>query len=84
MIEYYINGDRLGNVVQSDLGVRVHQTLKTSVQVQQAVRKTNGMLSFIARGFEYSSMDVFLQIYRASERPHQGEIAATGPVFTGI
>ena len=39
--------------------------LKVSMQVQQAVKKANGMLAFIARGFEYRSRGVLLQLYRA-------------------
>ena len=46
------------------------QSLKVSVQVQQAVKKANGMLAFIARGFEYRDRDVLLQLYRALVRPH--------------
>jgi len=56
--------------VQRDLGVLVHQSLKVSMQVQQAVKKTNGMLAFIARGFEYRNRDVLLQLERALVRPH--------------
>lgn len=51
MGEYYLNGNRFGNVdVCRCLGVLVHQTLKASVQVQHTVIKTNGMLAFIVRG----------------------------------
>ena len=56
--------------MQRDLGVLVHQSLKVSMQVQQAVKKANGMLAFIARGFEYRSRDVLLQLCRALLRPH--------------
>eukprot|EP00061_Rhincodon_typus_P001093 g13688.t1 len=60
--DYYPNGCKLGDGnVQWDLGVLVHQALKVSMQVQQAVKKANGMLAFIARGFEYRSRDVLLQ-----------------------
>ena len=48
----------------------MHQSLKVSAQVQQAVKKANGMLAFIARGFEYRDRDVLLQLYRALVRPH--------------
>eukprot|EP00061_Rhincodon_typus_P000053 g10273.t1 len=40
------------------------------MQVQQAVKKVNGMLAFITRGFECSSRDVLLQLYRTLVRPH--------------
>jgi len=68
--DYYLNGSKLEKgSVQQDLGVLVHQSQKVSIQVQQAVKKANGMLAFIARGFEYSR-DVLLQLYRALVRPH--------------
>uniref|UniRef100_UPI00398E668F leucine-rich repeat-containing protein 47 isoform X2 n=1 Tax=Pristiophorus japonicus TaxID=55135 RepID=UPI00398E668F len=38
--EYFLNGERMGNVgVQRDLGVLVHQSLKVNMQVQQAIKK---------------------------------------------
>eukprot|EP00061_Rhincodon_typus_P001471 g14884.t1 len=40
------------------------------MQVQQAVKKADGMLAFIARGFEYRGRDVLLQLYRDLVRPH--------------
>ena len=57
--------------MQRDLGVLVPQSPKVSMQMQQAVKKANGMLAFIARGFEYRSRDVLLQLYRALVRPHR-------------
>ena len=54
--DYYLNGGRLGKgEMQRDLGVMVHQSLKVGMQVQQAVKKANGILAFIAKGFEYRS-----------------------------
>ncbi|XP_069771712.1 LOW QUALITY PROTEIN: butyrophilin subfamily 3 member A1-like [Narcine bancroftii] len=51
--DIYLNGICLGKgEMQQDLGVAVHQPLKVGLQVQQVVRKANGMLAFIARGFE--------------------------------
>ena len=55
---------------QQDLGVLVHQLLKVSAQVQQAVKKANDMLAFIVRRFEYRNRDVLLQLYRALARPY--------------
>ena len=56
--------------MQWDLGVLVHSSLMVSMQVQQAIKKANGMLAFIARGFEYRSRDVLLQLHMALVRPH--------------
>eukprot|EP00061_Rhincodon_typus_P006198 g26572.t1 len=64
--DYYLNGGSLGKgEVQEDLDVMVEQLLEVGMQVQQVVRKTNDMLAFIARGFEYRSSDVLLRLYRA-------------------
>ena len=50
--DYYLNGGRLGKgEMQRDLGVMVHESLKGGMQVEQAVKKANGMLAFIAKGF---------------------------------
>ena len=48
----------------------MHQSLKVSAQVQQAVKKANGMMAFKARGFEYKNRDVLLQLYTVLVRPH--------------
>ena len=70
-VDYYLNGGRLGKgEMQRDLGAMVHQSLKVGMQVQQAVKKANGMLAFIAKGFEYRSREVLLQLYRVLVRPH--------------
>ena len=69
--DYYLNGHKLGEEkVQRDLGILLHQSLRVSVQVQQAVKMTNGILAFKTRGFEYRNSDVSLQLYRALMRPH--------------
>eukprot|EP00061_Rhincodon_typus_P017503 g46216.t1 len=62
----YLNGGSLGKgEVQQDTGVMVEQLLKVGMQMQRAVKKANGMLVFIARGFEYRSKNVLLQLYGA-------------------
>uniref|UniRef100_A0A4W3I0M1 Reverse transcriptase domain-containing protein n=1 Tax=Callorhinchus milii TaxID=7868 RepID=A0A4W3I0M1_CALMI len=61
--DYFLDGERLDSVsVQRDLGVLVHQSQKVSLQVQQATKKANGMLAFIAKGLEYKSREVLLQL----------------------
>ena len=66
----YLRGEKLQQAtVQRDLGVLVHESQKPSLQVQQVVRKANGMLAFIARGIEYKSREVLLRLYRALVRP---------------
>ena len=36
--------------MQRDLGVLVHETQRPSLQVQQLIKKANGMLAYIVRG----------------------------------
>ena len=51
--DYYLNECKLREVdAQRDLGVIVHQSLNVSVQVQQTVKKANGMLAFTVRGIK--------------------------------
>ena len=56
--------------MQRDLGVLVHESQKTSMQVQQIIEKANGMLAFITKGIEYKGKEVLLQLYKALVRPH--------------
>lgn len=68
---YFLNEEELRcNATQRDLGVLVHESLKVSMQVQQAIRKANGVLAFIARGIEYKNTEVLLQLYTVLVRPH--------------
>eukprot|EP00061_Rhincodon_typus_P009225 g32550.t1 len=63
--DYYLNSGSLGKgEVQRDLGVMMEQSLKVAMQMQQAVRKANGMLAFIVTGFKYRTKQVLLQFYR--------------------
>ena len=49
-----MNGCKLREVdAQLNIVVFLHQLLKVSAQVQQAVKKVNDMLAIIAIGFEY-------------------------------
>eukprot|EP00061_Rhincodon_typus_P016385 g44577.t1 len=50
-----------------DLLMGLHQPLEVNMQVQQAIKKANGMLAFIVGCLEYRSRDVLLQLYRALE-----------------
>ena len=52
-VTYYLNGERLQNaLMQRDLGYPIHESQKISMQVQQTIKKANGMLPFIAKGIE--------------------------------
>ena len=58
-MDYYLNGKKLQHAaVQRDLGVLVHESQKVGLQVQQVIKKANGILSFIARGMEFKNSEV--------------------------
>ena len=56
--------------MQRDLGVLVQESQGVSLQVQQVIKKANGILSFIARGMELKNSEVMLQLYKVLVRPH--------------
>ena len=58
------------SVLQRDLAVLGHESQQVSLQLQQVIRKTNGMLVFITRRMEYKNREVLLQLYRVSVKPH--------------
>ena len=61
--DYYLKGEKLQHAtVQRDLGVLVNKSHNSSLQVQQLIKKANGMLAFIAREIEYKSREVLLQL----------------------
>ncbi|XP_078059894.1 uncharacterized protein LOC144485672 [Mustelus asterias] len=69
--QYKMKGTILSSVEdQKDLGVRVHRTLKSASQVEDAVKKAYGVLAFINRGIEFRSREIMLQLYRTLVRPH--------------
>lgn len=67
--EYYLKGENLQkSVTQMDLCVLVHEKQGTSTQVQQVIRKTNGMLALISRKLEYKSREDLLQLRKVLVR----------------
>ena len=53
-----------------DLGVFVQESQGVGLQVQQVIKKANGILSFIARGMEFKNREVMLQLYKVLVSPH--------------
>jgi len=69
--EYDLNGERLHKAAaQRDLGVLMHKSQKTSMQVQQVIGKANRMLAFISKGIKYINREVLRKLYKALVRPH--------------
>ena len=56
--------------MQRNLGILVHESQKVGLQVQQVIKKANGILSFIARGMEFKNSEVMLQLYKVLVKPH--------------
>ena len=75
--DYYLNDKILKHAnVQRDLGVLVHETQKVGVQVQQVIKKANRVLSFIARGMEFKTREVMLQLYKVLVRATYGVLCS--------
>ena len=52
-MDYYLSGKKLQHAaVQRDLGVLVQEPQGVGLQVQQVIKKANGILSFIVGGME--------------------------------
>ena len=56
--------------MQRDLGVLLQESQGVGLQVQQVIKKANGILSFIARGMEFKNSEVMLQLYKVLVRPY--------------
>ena len=48
----------------------MQESQKVGLQVQQIIKKVNGILSFIARGMEFKNSEVVFQLYKVLVRPH--------------
>jgi len=50
----------------------VHESQKAGTQVQKGIGKANRMLLFIAKGIEYKSREIMLQLYRTLVKLYLG------------
>lgn len=68
---YHMGNTNLKETKQEkDLGVIVHQSLKTSQQCAAAAKKGNQALGMIKRNFTYRGKDIILKLYKSLVRPH--------------
>ena len=73
---YFMNGYPPGGAVleaslmEKDLGVLIHSSLKPSEQCSAAAKKGNMVLGQMARAFSYRHKDTWLKLYRIWVRPH--------------
>lgn len=67
---YKLGGKNLETVTEErDLGVVVHQSLKSSCQCVKAVKSANATLGMICRTFLYKNSTSLLQLYKSLVRP---------------
>ncbi|XP_071954278.1 uncharacterized protein [Antedon mediterranea] len=55
---------------EKDLGVTFDQSLKFSLQTNEAVNKANRLIGLVRRSFDYMDKDMFLPLYKSIIRPH--------------
>jgi hypothetical protein len=69
--DYTMSGSRLETtVVERDIGVKVQQSLRPSVQCTDASRRANVVLGQITRSFHFRDKVTFVKLYKQYVRPH--------------
>jgi hypothetical protein len=68
---YTMNGEILAEAEEErDIGVEVHQSLKTAKQCAKAATTARMVLSQITRAFHYRDKFTFVKLYKTYVRPH--------------
>ena len=69
--DYYLASEKL-QVVESekDIGVKIHSSMKPSLQCNEAAQRANFILQQITKCFHYRDKEVFLNLYKRYVRPH--------------
>ena len=69
--QYELEGEAIQTVQETkDLGVIVHESLKTSRQCLEAAKKANRMLGMVRRTIKCKSPKIMLKLYKQLIRPH--------------
>ena len=69
--DYSMSGQPLSKTdSERDIGVKVHRSLKPSLQCAEAARRATAVLGQITRAFHYRDKKVFVQLYKQYVRPH--------------
>ena len=55
---------------ERDIGVKVHNSLRPSLQCSEAAQRGNAVLGQILRAFHYRDRNTFIQLYKQYVRPH--------------
>ena len=58
------------NEAEKDIGVKVHSSLRPSLQCREAAQRGNAVLGQISRSFHYRDKKTFVQLYKQYVRPH--------------
>ena len=68
---YMMSGVQLKETVsERDIGVKVHQSLRPSVQCTEASQRANAVLGQVTRAFHFRDRTTFLKLYKQYVRPH--------------
>ena len=68
---YSMNGVNLTTTeAERDIGVKVHHSLRPSLQCSEAAQRGNAVLGQISRSFHYRDRKTFIQLYKQYVRPH--------------
>ena len=68
---YTMNGVPLTETTaERDIGVKVHSSLRPSVQCKEAGQRANAVLGQVTRSFHYRDKKTFVQLYMRYVRPH--------------
>ena len=68
---YTMSGSNLSTTeAERDIGVKVHHSLRPSLQCREAALRGNAVLGQISRAFHYRDRRTFVQLYKQFVRPH--------------
>ena len=68
---YMMSGVQLKETVsERDIGVKVHQSLRPSLQCTEASQRANAVLGQVTRAFHFRDRTTFLKLYKQYVRPH--------------
>ena len=69
--EYKMKGHILDSTeFEKDIGVKVHRSLRPSMQCNEASQRANAVLGQVSRAFHFRDRRVFVQLYKQYVRPH--------------
>ena len=71
MAVYTMSGHTMDSIdFERDIGVKVHKSLRPSLQCSEAANRANAVLGQVSRAFHFRDRRVFVQLYKQYVRPH--------------